>query len=67
MFTAYRAKAAEFRAFLTNAPRSPKETSEFLDLEQTYALIRSYELCLRYKAKLAKCPQWEPSHFQTGA
>jgi hypothetical protein len=38
MFTAeqYRAKAAEFRAFLTNIPRSPNETREFLDLEQTY-------------------------------
>src|ERR1700746_2606732 len=31
MFTAqqYRAKAAEFRAFLTDTERSPKETSEF--------------------------------------
>ena len=35
MFTAqqYRAKAAEFRAFLTHTPRSQKETREFLHLE----------------------------------
>jgi hypothetical protein len=34
MFTAeqYRAKAAEFRAFLTNTPRSSNETRKFLDL-----------------------------------
>jgi hypothetical protein len=45
MFTAeqYRAKAAEFRAFLTNTPRSPKETSEFLDLEQTYTTLAENE------------------------
>ena len=45
MFTAqqYRAKAAEFRAFLTNTPRSPKETSEFRDLEQTYTTLAENE------------------------
>jgi uncharacterized hydantoinase/oxoprolinase family protein len=34
MFTAeqYRAKAAEFRVFLTNTSRSPNETKEFRDL-----------------------------------
>src|SRR6476620_10583989 len=34
MFAAqqYRAKAAEFRAFLTNTSRSPNETREFRDL-----------------------------------
>ncbi len=42
MFTAeqYRAKAAEFRAFLTNTSRSPNETSEFRDLEQTYTPLK---------------------------
>jgi hypothetical protein len=39
----YRAKAAEFRAFLTNTPRSPKETSEFRDLEQTYTTLAENE------------------------
>ena len=45
MFTAeqYRAKAAEFRAFLTNTSRSPKETSEFRDLEQTYTTLAENE------------------------
>jgi hypothetical protein len=45
MFTAeqYRAKAAEFSAFLTNTPRSPKETSEFRDLEQTYTTLAENE------------------------
>jgi hypothetical protein len=45
MFTAeqYRAKAAEFRAFLTNIPRSPNETREFLDLEQTYTTLAENE------------------------
>ncbi len=45
MFTAeqYRAKAAEFRAFLTNTSRSPNETSEFRDLEQTYATLAENE------------------------
>ncbi len=41
MFTTeqYRAKAAEFRAFLTNIPRSPNETREFCDLEQIYTTL----------------------------
>src|SRR5438132_14367295 len=45
MFTAqqYRAKAAEFRAFLTHTPRSQKETREFLDLEQTYTTLAENE------------------------
>jgi hypothetical protein len=39
MFTAeqYRAKAAEFRAFLTNTSRSPNETREFRDPYTTLA------------------------------
>jgi ferric-dicitrate binding protein FerR (iron transport regulator) len=45
MFTAeqYRAKAAEFRALLTNAPRSANETREFRDLEQTYMMLAENE------------------------
>jgi hypothetical protein len=45
MFTAeqYRAKAAEFRAFLTNTPRSPNETKEFRDLEHTYTELAENE------------------------
>ena len=45
MFTAeqYRAKAAEFRAFLTNTSRSPNETSEFRDLERTYTTLAENE------------------------
>jgi hypothetical protein len=45
MFTAqqYRAKAAEFRSFLANTPRSPNETSEFRDLEQTYTTLAENE------------------------
>jgi hypothetical protein len=45
MFTAeqYRAKAAEFRALLTNTPRSPNETREFRDLEQTYTRLAENE------------------------
>jgi hypothetical protein len=45
MFTAeqYRAKAAEFRALLTNTSRSPNETSEFRDLEQTYTTLAENE------------------------
>jgi hypothetical protein len=45
MFAAeqYRAKAAEFRAFVTNTPRSPNETREFLDLEQTYTKLAENE------------------------
>jgi hypothetical protein len=40
VFTAeqYRAKAAEYRGLLDN-PRSPSETKEFRDLEQTYAAM----------------------------
>jgi hypothetical protein len=45
MFTAeqYRAKAAEFRAFLGNAPRSPNETREFRHLEQIYTTLAENE------------------------
>jgi hypothetical protein len=45
MFTAkqYRAKAAEFRVFLTNPSRSPNETKEFGDLEQTYTRLAENE------------------------
>ena len=45
MFTAerFRAKAAEFRALLTNIARSPNETREFLDLEQTYTTLAENE------------------------
>lgn len=45
MFTAeqYRAKAAEFRAFLTNALRSSTETSELRHLEQTYTTLAENE------------------------
>ena len=45
MFSAeqYRAKAAEFRALLTNIPRSPNETSELRSLEQTYATLAENE------------------------
>ena len=45
LFTAeqYRAKAAEFRTFLTNTPRSPNETREFRDLEQTYTTLSENE------------------------
>jgi hypothetical protein len=45
MFTTeqYRAKAAEFRAFLTNIPRSPNETREFCDLEQIYTTLAENE------------------------
>jgi hypothetical protein len=45
MFTAeqYRAKAAEFSALLTNTPRSPNETKEFRDLEQTYTRLAENE------------------------
>jgi hypothetical protein len=37
------AKAAEFRASLTNTPRSPNETREFRDLEQTYTTLAENE------------------------
>ncbi len=45
MFTAeqYRAKAAEFRAFLTNARRSANEISEYRDLEQIYTTLADNE------------------------
>lgn len=46
MFTAeqFRAKAAEFRAFLTNVPpRSANEASEFRDLEQIYTTLAENE------------------------
>ena len=45
MFTAeqFRAKAAEFRALLTNITRSPNETREFRDLEQTYTGLAENE------------------------
>ena len=45
MFTAerFRAKAAEFRALLTSIARSPNETREFLDLEQTYTTLAENE------------------------
>ena len=45
MFTAeqYRAKAAEFKAFLTNALRSSSETSELRHLEQTYTTLAENE------------------------
>ena len=44
MFTAnqYRAKAAEYREHLT-ASRSPAETSEFRNLEQTYTILADNE------------------------
>ena len=45
MFSAeqYRAKAAEFRALLANIRRSPNETSEFRNLEQTYTTLTENE------------------------
>jgi hypothetical protein len=45
MFSAeqYRAKAAEFRALLTDMPRSPNETSELHNLEQTYTTLAENE------------------------
>jgi hypothetical protein len=41
MFTSeqYRAKAAEYRAILAATPHSPKETSEFRNLEQSYTTL----------------------------
>src|SRR6266513_757751 len=56
MFTAeqYRAKAAEFRAFLTNTSRSPNETSEFRDLEQTYTTLQRTALA-EEEAQILKC------------
>ena len=45
MFSAeqYRVKAAEFRALLTETPRSPNETSELRNLEQTYTTLADNE------------------------
>jgi hypothetical protein len=45
MFTAkqYRAKAAEFRAFLTDTSRSPSEITEFRDLERVYTTLAENE------------------------
>ena len=45
MFAAeqYRAKAAEFTAFLTNTPRSPNETREFRHLERIYTTLAENE------------------------
>jgi hypothetical protein len=39
----YRTKAAEFRELLAKAPRSPNETSEFRNLEQTYTTLAENE------------------------
>jgi rubrerythrin len=51
MFTAkqYRAKAAEYREYL-NASRSPAETSEFRNLEQTYTTLANNEEWLALNA-----------------
>jgi hypothetical protein len=51
MFTAkqYRAKAAEYRGFLADL-RSPAETSEFRNLEQTYATLADNEEWLALNA-----------------
>jgi hypothetical protein len=45
MFSAeqYRAKAAEYTALLTDIPRSPNETSEFRNLQQTYTTLAENE------------------------
>jgi hypothetical protein len=45
MFSAeqYRAKAAEYAALLAGMPRSPNETSEFRNLEQTYTTLADNE------------------------
>jgi hypothetical protein len=45
MFSAkqYRAKAAEYRALLTNMALSPNEMSEFRNLEQTYTSLAENE------------------------
>ena len=45
MFSAeqYRTKAAEYRALLSNMSRSPHETSEFRNLEQTYTTLAENE------------------------
>jgi hypothetical protein len=45
MFSAgqYRAKAAEFSTLLADTPRSPNETSELRNLEQTYTTLADNE------------------------
>ena len=45
MFSAeqYRAKVAEYTALLAGMPRSPNETSEFRNLEQTYTTLADNE------------------------
>jgi hypothetical protein len=45
MFSAeqYRMKAAEYTALLSNIPRSPHETSELRNLEQTYTTLAENE------------------------
>src|SRR5689334_21282916 len=45
MFTAeqYRAKAAEFRALLTDPSRSPSEMTEFRDLQRIYTTLAENE------------------------
>jgi hypothetical protein len=45
MFSAgqYRAKAAEFTTLLADTPRSPNETSELRNLEQTYTTLADNE------------------------
>ena len=51
MFTAeqYRAKAAEYKKLLDDS-RSPAETREFLNLEQTFTLLADNEEWLRRNA-----------------
>ena len=51
MFTPqqYRAKAAEYRKLLEGS-RSPDETREFLNLEQTFTLLADNEEWLRRNA-----------------
>ncbi|HTG14684.1 MAG TPA: hypothetical protein VK747_05380 [Blastocatellia bacterium] len=45
MFSAekYRAEAAKFKALLTNTLLSPKEVSEFRNLEQSYTTLAENE------------------------
>jgi hypothetical protein len=61
MFTAnqYRAKAAKYREHL-NASRSPAETSEFRNLEQTYTILADNEDWLvRNAGKLVPAPDYD--------
>jgi hypothetical protein len=61
MFTAnqYRAKAAEYREYL-NASRSPAETSEFRNLEQTYTILADNEDWLALNAgKIVPAPDYD--------